>query len=240
MAPTGGESLLPRGLTLLGHTPGLFFARPLPNRAILFIDGNNWYHGVKSLGVTDQGRLSFSKISTKLVGPRDWVATRYYIGRVPQGGDVRLYADQRHFLAKLESHPHITTHLGRLERRRRVNKATQELRSYLANLNTRIDFKIFQDLMKLAKEHQDTTVMVEKAVDVMLAVDLVVMAERDEFDAAYLLSADGDYTPAVEHVRALGKRVYAVSAAKGAKLASAVDSFIRLPAGWFNDCWEAE
>ena len=64
--------------------------------------------------------------------------------------------------------------------------------------------------MRLAEEHQNTTVMVEKAVDVMLAVDLVVMAERNEFDVAYLLSADGDYTPAVEHVRTLGKQVYGV------------------------------
>ena len=65
--------------------------------------------------------------------------------------------------------------------------------------------------MRLARRQQKTTVLVEKAVDVMLAVDLVVMAERNNFDDAYLLSADGDFTPAVEHVRSRGKRVYAVS-----------------------------
>lgn len=210
----------------------------MPDRAILFIDGNNWYHGLKSVGVTDQGRLSFGKISTKLVGPRDWIATRYYIGRVLQRGNVKLYSDQRRFLAKLESDPRITAHLGRLEPRRHANKAAQELQTYLAHLNTRIDFRVFRDLIRIVREHRNTTVMVEKAVDVMLAVDLVVMAERDEFDAAYVLSADGDYTPAVMHVRAQGKRVYAASASPGAKLASAVDSFIRLPADWFNDCWE--
>ena len=72
----------------------------------------------------------------------------------------------------------------------------------------------------------------------MLAVDLVVMAERDEFDVAYLLSADGDFTPAVKHVRAHGKQVYAVSTTSGAKLAAVVNSFIRLPADWFNDCYD--
>ena len=56
---------------------------------------------------------------------------------------------------------------------------------YLSNLRTKIDFRVFQDLMKLAQRHQKTTVFVEKAVDVMLAVDLVVMAERDGFDDAY-------------------------------------------------------
>ena len=53
--------------------------------------------------------------------------------------------------------------------------------------------------------------MVEKAVDVMLAVDLVAMAIRNEYEAAYVLSADGDYTPAVEIARSLGKKVYAAA-----------------------------
>jgi uncharacterized LabA/DUF88 family protein len=46
----------------------------------------------------------------------------------------------------------------------------------------------------------------KKAVDVMLSVDLVLMGHRNEYDAAYLLSAYGDYTPAVEAVRIIGKR----------------------------------
>jgi uncharacterized LabA/DUF88 family protein len=80
--------------------------------------------------------------------------------------------------------------------------------------------------------------MVEKAVDVMLAVDMVVMAERDQYDAAYLLSADGDFTPAVAAVRAHGKKVYGVSPAHGAQLAAAVDTFINLKREWFNDCYQ--
>ena len=131
--------------------------------------------------------------SLKLVGPRQWVGTRYYIGRVPQSGDVTLYTSQRRFLAKLESESRISTHLGRLEPRPVTNPTSRNLRSYLSNLRTKIDFRVFQDLMVLARRQQKTTVLVEKAVDVMLAVDLVVMAERDDFDDAYLLSADGDF-----------------------------------------------
>ena len=207
-------------------------------RATLFVDGNNWYHGLKDLGSVHLGRLDYRKLSLKLVGPRRWIATRYYIGRVPQSGDTKLYADQRQFLAKLDADPLISTHLGRLEPRSVNNAATQELRTYLASLNTKIDRGVYQELMEIAKRHKKSTVRVEKAVDVMLAVDLVVWAERNCFDAAYLLSADGDFTPAVEHVRLLGKKVYAVSAASGAKLASAVDSFIKLPATWFDDCYD--
>ena len=132
--------------------------------------------------------------------------------------------------------PRITTHLGRLEPRKVKNEAASELRQFLSGLKVRIDPGVFHNLMDLARRHESTEVMVEKAVDVMLAVDMVRLAERGEYDAAYLLSADGDYTPAVNAVKEGGKKVYAVSPARGAQLASVVDSFIRLDKDWFVDC----
>ena len=210
----------------------------MADRAVLFIDGNNWYHALANAGVPDLGRLDYAKISEKLVGPRDWIATRYYIGRVRQQGNLALYANQRAFLARLAATDgRISSHLGRLEPRTIKNAAATELRQYLSSLKTRIDRQVYQDLLALAKKHGFAEVMVEKAVDVMVTVDMVVTAERDEVDAAYLLSADGDFTPAVEAVRAAGKKVYAVSASHGAQLAAAVDSFIRLDPGWFVDCY---
>jgi uncharacterized LabA/DUF88 family protein len=80
-------------------------------------------------------------------------------------------------------------------------------------------------------------VYVEKAIDVFLAIDLVTMAINDAYDAAYLLSADGDYTPAVAAVRKLGKKVYGASPVNGSQLSRAVNSFIRLPPIWFDDCY---
>jgi uncharacterized LabA/DUF88 family protein len=79
---------------------------------------------------------------------------------------------------------------------------------------------------------------VEKAVDVQIAMDLVLMAERDEYDAAYLLSADGDLTPAVEFVRTKTKKVFVASASSGARLAAACDAFIPLRLEWFDDVME--
>ena len=210
----------------------------MADRAVLFIDGNNWYHALSKAGVKDLGRLDYGKISQKLVGPRDWVSTRYYIGRVRQQGNLTLYSNQRAFLARLAAtDSRISSHLGRLEPRTVKNEAASELQRYLSSLKTRIDPQVFQDLASLAKKHVSASVMVEKAVDVMVAVDMVVAAERDELDAAYLLSADGDFTPAVEAVRAAGKRVYAVSPSHGAQLGASVDSFIHLDPAWFGDCY---
>lgn len=211
----------------------------MADRAILFIDGNNWYHGLRDhLGLQDILELDYSAISKKLLGPRDWLGTRYYIGQVKQQGNIRLYAGQRRFLGRLAATDRrISYHLGRLESRRVRNEAAAELLQYLTSLNVRIDPSVFHDLMTLAQKHRQVSVLVEKAVDVHLAVDLVMMAERDEYDAAYLLSADGDFTPAVDAVRSLNKKIYAASPLYGAQLAAVVNAFIRLDAPWFNDCY---
>ena len=129
-------------------------------RAILFIDGNNWFHSLKEIGLTRLGCLDYRKLSLKLVRPRQWIATRYHIGRVPQSGDTKLYADQRQFLAKLDADSLISTHLGRLEPRSVNNAAAQELRTYLASLNTKIDRGVYQKLMEIAKRHKKSTVFI--------------------------------------------------------------------------------
>lgn len=210
------------------------------DRALVFVDGNNWYHSLKGAGVQGQGALDYAKISAKLAGPRNWAGTRYYIGQVSQTGNTQLYAEQRRFLARLtQRDPRISVHLGRIEERRVENDVARELLQYLSNLPVRIDPAVYKDLVALGTKHRRTRIMVEKAVDVMLAVDLVVMAERNEYDTAYVLSADGDYTHAVGFVRSLGKKVFAVSASHGAQIAAAVNAFIRVDAAWFAGCFNA-
>lgn len=208
------------------------------DRAIVFIDGNNWFHALQAVGVEDRGRLDYQKISQKLLGPRTWLETRYYIGRMTQQISAKLYGEQRSFLAGLtKTDQRISVHLGRLEPRKAKNLAAKELRQYLGNLSTPIDRTVFANLNAIARRHDDAVVYVEKAVDVMLALDLATMAMGDGYDAAYLLSADGDYTPAVAVARKLGKKVYAASPLSGAQLASAVNTFITLPKAWFADCY---
>jgi uncharacterized LabA/DUF88 family protein len=206
------------------------------DRAIVFVDGSNWYHGCASLGLKNLARLNFAKISRKLVQARQWTATRYYVGQVPQGGIRELAANQRRFLSFLRScDSRITVHLGRLEPREIPNEAAAELLRYLGALRVRIDPSVYHDLLELARAHSVARVMVEKAVDVRIAVDMVVMAERDEYDTAYLLSADGDLAPAVESVMAAGRRVFVASPGEGARLAAACSAYLRLRRPWFTD-----
>jgi uncharacterized LabA/DUF88 family protein len=53
--------------------------------------------------------------------------------------------------------------------------------------------------------------MVEKGVDVMIATDLVSGAFKNLYDTAILVSGDGDFFPAIEAVKDLGKHVEVVA-----------------------------
>lgn len=51
---------------------------------------------------------------------------------------------------------------------------------------------------------------VEKGVDVLIAVDLVLGAVRDEYDTAIVITGDGDLAGAGEAARLMGKTVVVV------------------------------
>lgn len=37
------------------------------DRALLFIDGNNWYHALRNVRVDDLGRLDYAHLSKKVI-----------------------------------------------------------------------------------------------------------------------------------------------------------------------------
>jgi len=229
--PVSGRSITRRGFS--------FFGGLMSDRAVVLIDGNNWYHYMKEAGVDNRLSLDYAKISKKLLGPREWIGTRYYIGRVDQRQGHTIYASQRQFVALLEqTDSRISVHFGRIEPRPTENNAAKELQHYLHGLSIKIDPSVFRDLVALAKKYDNVVAWVEKAVDVNLAVDMVAMATRNEYDAVYLLSADGDFTSAVEFVRSLNKKVYVATPGHGFEIAKVANSFIQLPAAWFNNCYK--
>jgi uncharacterized LabA/DUF88 family protein len=210
----------------------------MSDRAVVLIDGNKWYHSLKENKIGEPGRLNYASICTKLVGPRKWLETRYYIGQVSQKESPELYASQRSFFSKIQAQDtRIKVCTGRLERRPYSNPASSELFAFLQSLRVRIDTSVYHQLVILAEKYSKSTVLVEKAVDVMLAVDMAVMAERDMYDAAYLLSADGDFTPAIIAARAKAKKVYAASCNSSGQLGKVCNSFIHLKPEWFSDCY---
>ena len=79
----------------------------------------------------------------------------------------------------------------------------------------------------------------EKGVDVSLVVDLLTGAFRDEYDVAIVVSSDGDFKPAVEAVRAIGKRVEYIffpGTTRSSALMKACDVARKCRRVWLTEC----
>lgn len=235
---TGALAIIPP-TSGFAHTSGFFLSGAPPvsaDRAILFVDGSNFYNGLGEIGVGNRFNLNYARIAEKLLGPRDFVGLRFYVGRVR--GHRELARKQNGFLDRLRAtDPRISIHLGRIARRQNENPLAEELLHYLGALRIPMATTIYTTLVRMARRHRNVPIYVEKGVDVMIAIDMVGMAIQSSYDAAYLLSADGDFAPAAQFVRDLGKKVFAASPRPGAALAKAVDTFIPLPKPWFRDCY---
>ncbi len=67
----------------------------------------------------------------------------------------------------------------------------------------------FEIRLGVHRRHGDQ--MVEKGVDVMMATDIVVGAFRDIYDTAIVVSGDGDFYPAMQVAKDLGKHIEVVA-----------------------------
>lgn len=179
-------------------------------RAVLFIDGNNWFHGLRRIGV-DAYDLDYRRFSSDLLKGRSLVEIRFYIGRVT--GDRDRVERQRDRIASVASQG-VRVTWGRIQKNMippGKNPALRKLRTILAEDGSRIPPDIRGQLEELG--NMPVPDYVEKKVDVAIAVDLVRMAYEDRYDVAYLLSADADYVTAVKEAQRLGKTVFGVKAA---------------------------
>ena len=206
-------------------------------KAIIFIDGSNFYHGMKEKRLSSMD-LDYAKFSRKLVLNRQWIQTRYYVGQVKQEGDLTAYQKQQKFLHRLKSFENVNYFLGRLERRQ-TKGSSKKLKKWLDALPNRPDVslspEIVEELSRVASV--DSVTWVEKGVDVMIATDMVSMAYEDKYDTAYLLSADGDFTHAIRKVRDTGKKVLVASSIPGNEISKAANSFIPMNKRFFDGCW---
>jgi len=77
----------------------------------------------------------------------------------------------------------------------------------------------------------------EKGIDVKIAVDMVSMAYRDQYDVAVLVSSDGDYVELVHAVKDAGKHVINAyfDANRSDALRHACDDVIRLEKDYFQE-----
>lgn len=232
VAGDGGESVA--GVAPIvaaeAHAEASPASRP-DQRAMVFIDGNNWYHGLKGIGI-HSSRLNYRRVAGELAVGRPVCAIRYYVGRV--SSPLRLVEEQDRVLAVLEGQG-VEIFLGKIQRNpmsESSKKQRARLRAAFAGREQEVPADLMKALDSFCSSHPPE--FVEKQVDTRIAVDLVDLAYRSRYDVAYLLSADADFVPAVEVARRLGRKVFAVAPSGGRELGNAATGFIKVSAEWLE------
>ncbi len=194
---------------------------------------------MREIELTPGVSFDYEAFSKKLIGARELVETRYYTGRVRQEDNRTYYQNQCKFLTHLARFSQIKVSLGRLESRPPPSTG-KKLQRWLDAFQRRdgVDLppSILDELTRIVQS-ASAPILTEKAVDVMIATDMISLAYEDRYDVAYLISADGDFTPAVKKARNTGRQVFAASPLYGQKLAEAVDTFIPMNRAFFHGCW---
>lgn len=200
-------------------------------RAIVFIDGSNWYHGLRKIGVRSSV-LDYRAVASKLAMGRRVLDVRYYAGKVIRG--TRSETGQARFVISLRERG-VEVVLGKVQRNP-LNSKEQAGRQQLLRLLQDRENEVPGDLLQAIRNHfvARSSTDVEKQVDTAITADLVDLAHRDEYDVAYLLSADSDFIPAVRIVQRLGKTVFGVSARPSHELGRVVTKHIPLRSDWFE------
>ncbi|MFH1359365.1 MAG: NYN domain-containing protein [archaeon] len=179
-------------------------------KVILFIDGSNFYYGLKSI-YEDSKELSyfnFKKFGDFLAGKRKLIRVLYYNAPLDYSEDKKKYAKQQRFFEKVKNTEKVKLILSRLQKRK--IKGTSKF------------------------------YYVIKGDDIHIAVDMVKGAYEDSFDTAILVSGDGDFVPAINIVQDKGKEVENAYFKKSMSwyLKQTCDSSINLTKEVLDNCFD--
>jgi len=146
-------------------------------RVAIFIDGNNFYYGLRKLYGKDKSlkTFDFKKFADFLAKNNKVVDIFYYNAQLDRERNQEKYESQKQFFEDLRQIPHF--HL------------------------------ILCKLLKRNITGTNKFYYIIKEDDINMAVDMVERACGDDYDIAVVVSGDGDFVPAVSAVQRKGKIV---------------------------------
>ena len=149
----------------------------LIKRVAIFIDGNNFYFGLRKLYGKDKSlkNFNFLKFADFLAKGSKVVDIFYYNAQLDRKQNPNKYESQKQFFENLKKLPNF--HL------------------------------ILCKLLKRNITGTNKFYYIIKEDDIHMAVDMVENAGNDKFDTAIVVSGDGDFVPAVEAVKRKSKEV---------------------------------
>ena len=145
------------------------------NKVMIFIDGSNHYHIIKSMfkGSKKMIDFNFEKFARSLTENRNLIKIYYYNSPLDISYNKKAYMKQQQFFDKLQRIQNFNLVLCRLLKQK---------------INGKIVYFVKED-------------------DIHLAVDMVKLVYKNEYDTAILVSTDGDFVPAIKAVKEIGKKV---------------------------------
>jgi uncharacterized LabA/DUF88 family protein len=155
-------------------------SKPTTKRAVAFIDGQNLFHSVREAFGYTYPNYDPVALATRICADRRWslVQARFYTG-IP---DIRDNAHwNRFWIAKLGAMGHRGVHVFSRPLRYR-NK-----------------------WIKIGNQEHTIRVGEEKGIDVRIALDVVRMAYRNEYDVALVFSQDQDLSEVADDIRLIGR-----------------------------------
>lgn len=146
-------------------------------RVAVFIDGNNFYFGLRKLYGKNKSlkNFDFQGFANFLAREEKVVGIFYYNAQLDKELDSKKFESQKEFFAKLRRIPNFHLVLCKLLKRNIVGT--------------------------------DKHYYIIKGDDINMAVDMVDGSVEDSFDTAVLVSGDGDFVPAVLSVQRRNKEV---------------------------------
>jgi len=161
---------------------------PVPQRAICFFDGQNLYHAARKVFNQSHPSYDVLALSRWVCEQFGWNLTqiRFYTG-VPSERDNYHW---HHFWA------------GKL-------RAMASQGVYIRRVQVKYHYNQLETSTTPGSEKQHEPVKLrvgtEKQTDVHIAVDLLALAFKQEYDAAVIFSQDSDLIPAVQEVFAVAR-----------------------------------
>ncbi|MBU4332572.1 NYN domain-containing protein [Patescibacteria group bacterium] len=152
----------------------------MKKKAIIFIDGSNFYYRLKNLSKKSKRLKHISLLSFDYRGFCEWLCRDFEII------DIRYY-------------------IGAVKRRRN-NPKSKVMHANQQKLFRRLQKRRVKVITGQLIQHPDKTYH-EKGVDVRIAVEMIRFARLNKYDTAFLISSDTDLVPAVEEVFSFGKKV---------------------------------
>ena len=146
-------------------------------RVAVFIDGNNFYFGLRKLFGKEKRlkNFKFNKFAKFLVKKRELSGIYYYNARLDKNFNQNKFKSQKDFYKRLRNIPKFHLVLCRLLKRN----------------------------IKGTNKHY----YIIKEDDIHMAVDMVDGSAYNIFDVAILVSGDGDFVPAVHSIKNRNKKV---------------------------------